>query len=269
MAAYFAFRLEISAYWDQLYFSTAIETAPDEDGYQSVQYDYNLLSFKNIWLINYSVIFVVILIWSNIKKINNKFLGLVSLALAVVSVVVFLTVGLYAISELRAAYITRATVEFYDPGIFYLLIRYISLGCFALLVYSCWKLVYAAFMTLSLNKALDYFIHICAIWIASSELITWMDIGGFSNTYKLGLSILWGVYALLLIGLGIWKKKKHLRLGAIGLFAVTLLKVFFYDISHLDTISKTIVFVSLGILLLVISFLYNKYRDLIANEAKT
>jgi len=51
--------------------------------------------------------------------------------------------------------------------------------------------------------------------------------------------------------------------GAIALFGVTLIKLFFYDISHLDTISKTIVFVTLGILLLIISFLYNKYKSLI------
>jgi len=47
------------------------------------------------------------------------------------------------------------------------------------------------------------------------------------------------------------------------LFAVTLIKLFFYDIAELDTISKTVVFLSLGILLLIISFLYNKYKDLI------
>ena len=89
-----------------------------------------------------------------------------------------------------------------------------------------------------------------------------------SQSYKLELSILWGAYSLLLIMLGIWKKKKHLRLGAIGLFAVTLVKLFFYDISQLETIAKTIVFVSLGILLLIISFLYNKYKHIIEDEPK-
>ncbi len=90
-----------------------------------------------------------------------------------------------------------------------------------------------------------------------------MDIFGFNDSHKLGLSILWGIYALFLIVLGIIKKKKHLRIGAITLFAGTLIKLFFYDIAELDTISKTIVFVSLGVLLLIISFLYNKYKDLI------
>ncbi len=51
-----------------------------------------------------------------------------------------------------------------------------------------------------------------------------------------------------------------------ALFAITLGKLFFYDISHLNTIAKTIVFVVLGVLLLVISFLYNKYKYLIFEE---
>jgi uncharacterized membrane protein len=104
------------------------------------------------------------------------------------------------------------------------------------------------------------------LWIASSELLNWMDIYNVQNSYKLGLSILWGTYALILIVLGIYKKKKHLRIGAIVLFAATLVKLFFYDIASLDTISKTIVFVSLGVLLLIISFLYNKFKDVIFAE---
>ena len=109
-------------------------------------------------------------------------------------------------------------------------------------------------------------IHTTVLWIASSELINWMDIAASAQSYKLGLSILWGMYSLLLIILGIWKKKKHLRIGAIALFAVTLIKLFFYDISHLETVAKTIVLVSLGVLLLIISFLYNKYKHIISNE---
>jgi uncharacterized membrane protein len=51
-----------------------------------------------------------------------------------------------------------------------------------------------------------------------------------------------------------------------ALFGITLVKLFFYDIASLNTISKTIVFVSLGILLLIISFLYNKYKHIITEE---
>ena len=57
-------------------------------------------------------------------------------------------------------------------------------------------------------------------------------------------------------------------MGAIVMFGLTLIKLFFYDISHLDTIAKTVVFVVLGILLLIISFLYNKYKHIISDEVE-
>tara|TARA_B110000261_G_C13004227_1_gene325491 strand:- start:593 stop:949 length:357 start_codon:yes stop_codon:yes gene_type:complete len=114
--------------------------------------------------------------------------------------------------------------------------------------------------------AFDFLLHTTVLWIASSELINIMDLAESSQSYKLGLSILWGAYSLFLIAIGIWKHKKYLRIWAISVFVVTLVKLFFYDISHLDTISKTIVFVSLGVLLLITSFLYNKYKHIISNE---
>ena len=109
----------------------------------------------------------------------------------------------------------------------------------------------------------DLFVSLTILWILSSELLEWLDLGGFSSNYKLGLSILWGSYSLLLIVIGIWKKLKYLRIAAIMLFGITLAKLALYDISDMDTLSKTIVFILLGILLLVISFLYNKYRKII------
>lgn len=51
----------------------------------------------------------------------------------------------------------------------------------------------------------------------------------------------------MLIVMGIAKDKTHLRIAAIVLLAVTLAKLFFYDIANLDTISKTLLFVTLGI----------------------
>ena len=88
-----------------------------------------------------------------------------------------------------------------------------------------------------------------------------LGIANASQSDKLGLSIFWGVYALFLIALGLWKKKQHLRIGGMVLFALTLVKLFLYDLAHLETIAKTIVLVSLGVLLLIISFLYNKYKE--------
>ena len=119
------------------------------------------------------------------------------------------------------------------------------------------------------EMALDLLLHLNILSAGSGELMTWLKLNQFAQFDKLGLSIFWGIYSLLLIGLGIFRKKQHLRIGAIVLFGITLIKLFFYDIADLSTMSKTIVFISLGILLLIISFLYNKYKNSIsgANES--
>src|SRR5690606_31875011 len=176
--------------------------------------------------------------------------------------------GLYVLSELRESYLEQTLSQFYERDAVHIGIRYVSFAFVALALFACYKYIREDFIKRDFTIGFDFLLYISVLWIASSELITWMDIAESTQSYKLGLSILWGIYALLLIALGIWKKKKHLRIGAMSLFGVTLLKLFFYDISHLDTIAKTVVFVSLGILLLIISFLYNKYRHIISDEIK-
>ena len=201
----------------------------------------------------------------NIKKIKNRQLGLINLALNSIAVSVFLTQGLYVLSELRESYIEQSLSDYYQIDAFNMAVRYISFVFFAIIMVSCYAYIRKEFMRVDLKKTFELLFHISILWIATSELINLMDLSGSSESYKLGISILWGFYSLMLIALGIWKHKKYLRIGAIGLFSITLMKLFLYDISHLDTISKTVVFLSLGILLLIISFLYNKFKHKISD----
>ena len=261
---YQTFRLEIESYYNQLYKISEIIINTDENEVYYMNYD--LKSFKSIWIINYSLLFVSLLSLVNISKIKNQLFGYFNLGLIVLTLFVFLTQGLYEISELRESYLNQSLSEYYQKSSFNLWIRYISLAFVFTALFSAYKYIHQEFMQRNFKMGFDFLLHTSLLWIASSELIHWMDISKFGQSYKLGLSILWGIYSLLLIVLGIWKGKKYLRIGAMSAFGVTLIKLFFYDISHLDTIAKTIVFVSLGILLLIISFLYNKYKHIISNE---
>ena len=170
------------------------------------------------------------------------------------------------ISELRENYIQEPLPQYYHSGIINILIRYISFIFVTIAIFSCFKYIRNEVMPTYFRIILDAILYLSIIWIASSELIHWMDMAHSTQSHKLALSILWGVYSLLLIIIGIWKSKQHLRIGAIALFAITLLKLFFYDIKHLDTLPKTILFISLGTLLLIISFLYNKYKNIITDK---
>ncbi|MNR21280.1 hypothetical protein D3C85_1381730 [compost metagenome] len=176
----------------------------------------------------------------------------------------FLASGLYILSELRETYLNPE--KYFVIGSFNIGIRYLAFVFFALLIVQLYQLQRSGLIKKDIRTMLDYVVYISILWMISSELINILELMRADGSYKLGLSILWGVYSLFLIGLGLAKNKKHLRIGAMALFGITLVKLFFYDIAYLSTISKTVVFVSLGVLLLIISFLYNKYKHLIIDE---
>ena len=269
IALYISFRIEIANYWDQLYHNSVINIQNAKSNTSEQIWNEDILGFKSLWIINYSLLFFTILSFVNLKKIKNSNLGYVSLIISSFVLFVFLTNGLYELGELRASLLSLNLRQHYQHNYFHIGIRYVSFAYVALLITSIYKSIQQDFIKnagFKLTIAFDALLYISLLWIASSELINWMDIMHSTQSYKLGLSILWGIYALLMIVLGIWKKKKHLRVGAIIVFALTLIKLFTYDIKDLDTISKTIVFVLLGVLLLIISFLYNKYKQLIKDE---
>ena len=114
---------------------------------------------------------------------------------------------------------------------------------------------------------LDGLIALSILILASGELINVMEQLRLPDSSKYGLSVLWGAYALAVIAVGIKLAKKHLRIFGIVLLGITLAKLFIYDIADLPTIPKTILFVSLGILMLIVSFLYTKYRHVIFGVA--
>lgn len=265
---YYAFRVEIANYYGQLIKDSELVIPSGVEKYSEYRWNLDLAKFRSIWIINYSLLFFSMLSFVNIKRFKDEKLAAFNLFLNVLTILVFLVAGLYELSELRESYLLQTNAEYYRIGAFNLGIRYMSYAFVGLTLFACYHIIRRKMIRQDFSIAFDLLLHTTLLWILSSELISIMDISGFDDSYKLGLSILWGTYSLILIGLGIWKKKKHLRIGAIGLFALTLVKLFTYDISHLDTISKTIVFVSLGILLLIISFLYNKYKHIISDEIK-
>ena len=262
IALYGAFAMEISTFWNQMYLDSAVTLNPDQTIPQHVQNE-DIIRYNTISVIDYTLLFFVLLSIININRLKNSLLGSINLGINVIVVGVFLTIGLFAIGELRESYLSQVNAGYFYRGWLNIGIRYISFVLVGSMLFSIKRYVKQEFMDADLSMEFDLFLHLALLTIVSNELVNWMDLFRSEQSYKLGLSILWGVYALLLIAYGIWKKKKYLRIGAIALFAATLAKLFFYDIAYLDTISKTIVFVSLGILLLIISFLYNKYKKLI------
>lgn len=253
LVLYNAIRMEISNYWDLKI-------------YKKQTYFSDYYNYRDIWILNFTFLYLSVLFLIIEKKFKNKFLEISTLAFSGIAILVFLTSGLYTQSDLIYSYYNPNAEALFTTGIFAVAIHYVSLGFLAILVYQ----IYFYFRN-NLEKNRNIFeivFSILIIWIVSAEMLLWIHANNSWTNSKLGLSILWGILSLLLISYGIWKNRKHLRLLAMVLFGITLIKLFLYDIATMNTIRKTIVFVLLGILLLIISFLYNKYKYLLLDDEK-
>lgn len=73
-------------------------------------------------------VFVASFILLVIRKIRQETIGYIALSLGFLSAFVFLTFGLYAISELRESYLFSEEIGYADADMMHLYIRYISLA---------------------------------------------------------------------------------------------------------------------------------------------
>ena len=266
LTAYLTFRNEIAYYFDYWYESSSVLVGEKGDKYN--EYNNDIGIFKNIYLLVYSLIFFGGMALLNFYKFKNKILGVLSIVIGLLVLFATQTYGLGELGDLRYSYINGHYSKYFDVSINYILVRYLLWGAAGFTLWAIFKNAKTQLENTKFHIFLEAVIHISILNFLSNELVTWLDIAGYQDIFKLGLSILWSVYSLILVSIGIYKKKKHLRIFALVLFGITLAKLFLYDISNLSTISKTIVLIILGLLLLIISFLYNKFKDKISDETK-
>jgi uncharacterized membrane protein len=83
---------------------------------------------------------------------------------------------------------------------------------------------------------------------------------------KTGLPILWGLSSFIFMWLGMHYKFKPLRIISLALFSVTLLKLFLFDIQNIPVAGKIAAFFCLGVILLVVSFMYQRLKKIIIED---
>ncbi len=81
-----------------------------------------------------------------------------------------------------------------------------------------------------------------------------------SNKSNTSVSIFWAIYAAILTAVGFAKRSSSLRIFGLTLFIITAVKIFI-DVWSLGTIYRIISFIGLGVIALVASFVYVKYKD--------
>jgi hypothetical protein len=268
---YFSGSLEISNYWNHLHLKVDVGK-----NILGKEYDHSVLArefdiFRGIWLSIYTMIYFSLLGLINIKIVRNRYLGWVNMTLAVWVLFFFITVVCYNLNALQDTHIhPTGSLPFHQHG-FSALIRYISYGAGFSLLFSLKNYVVEKFILptrLRLGILFDISLNVFIFSVGSFLVVHLFFV--FTDDSILGihcLSILWSIYALVLIIMGISKQLKHLRVIAIIMFSITLVKLFLYDTDGLGTIGKTVVFVTVGILLLIVSYLYNRYKSILLGKS--
>jgi uncharacterized membrane protein len=96
--------------------------------------------------------------------------------------------------------------------------------------------------------------------------------GDFSDLQlarQLSLSVVWAIYGGVMLAVGIARRNRLLRVMALALIGVTIVKVFVLDLASLERIYRVIAFIVLGAILLAGSFLYQRLRRLTMDEEAT
>lgn len=101
-------------------------------------------------------------------------------------------------------------------------------------------------------------------WISYTDAKDW---AWWENLYyKAGLSICWSVCSFTMMWMGMKYRFRTLRIISLSLFSITLVKLFTVDIRNIPPGGKIAAFILLGILLLVVSFMYQRLKKMIIED---
>jgi len=148
----------------------------------------------------------------------------------------------------------------------------VSVASFYVLLYAGSR--YKNFLSVnerSVNAIIFFITQALSLILLSLEVHDFFYIDGADNdgsvyAWQMSLSVLWALYASFLTGVGIAKRIRRARILGIVILGGAVLKVFFMDLSFLEPLYRIISFIVLGLLLLAVSYGYNRFRHIIFGE---
>jgi hypothetical protein len=103
-------------------------------------------------------------------------------------------------------------------------------------------------------------------WLINLEIADFFSSGGFVEVSferhyarDLAASVAWGIYAVVLLIIGIWRKGRALRYVGLGFLVLTVGKVFLYDLATLTGLYRVLSFFGLAIVLVLVSLIYQRF----------
>src|SRR5581483_661238 len=75
------------------------------------------------------------------------------------------------------------------------------------------------------------------------------------------LTVAWGAEGVALLATGFPLRDRILRLSGLGILLACILKLFLWDLRHLETLPRIFSFIVLGLFLVGVSWVYTRFRE--------
>jgi uncharacterized membrane protein len=216
------------------------------------------LLFSGHWITLFWAVQAAVILWAG-RRLQHRWLCYGALALLLLAVSKLL---LYDYEEIFALRLEPLT---YASGFASLLLeRWITLA----LVLGA--VLYSARLLATTDAGLGAWQGTATAWLYGTFVtllffVLTFEVSAFCYEYArqarfAAVSVLWTLFSIALMLLGFRYQQARLRLVAMGLFGVTVLKVLLFDMANVRTPFRIVSFVVLGLMLIGASYLYYRYR---------
>jgi len=232
-------------------------------------YHYPQMPLYLQYLLLYSGLFVLLASWVMQKVTSLQTPRIVSVVL------LFAVMAFYLLNIIPTHYTQRITLITPNLGGQFIIhwLAAAAIGvCFVRLIHLLKK------QLLPQNEVFAWLCCAIAVIFISVELHLLANASFYSSTnplseiqriyIKTGLPILWGLCSFVFMWLGMRHKYRPLRIISLTLFSITLFKLFVFDIRNIPAAGKIAAFFCLGVLLLVVSFMYQRLKKIIIEDEK-
>jgi len=222
-------------------------------------------------IFNYAYLFSVLLIVKNLQwKVATKGLFYASIAMLFIYIIYYHPLTL----KIRDSYFFNNSVTLGNFYFHYLV--YLFILPMIILLYKIRNHILTENGFFS--KAFIWYITFFCVFVASTELdniVLLISATTYESTFhllridhKVGYPILWGICAFILMIWGLRSKTKDYRIISLSLFSLIIIKLFLFDVWTMNEGGRIASFIFLGVILLVVSFLYQKLKKFILEETE-
>jgi uncharacterized membrane protein len=216
------------------------------------------LLFSGHWVTLFWAVQVVVILWAGLR-LHNRWLCYGALAL------LLLAVGKLLFYDYGEVFALNSEPLAYTRGFSTLLVeRWLTLAFVLGALFS------SAAMLRTADPVLGWWQPTATAWLygafmALLFLVLTIEVSALCYDHArqarfAAISVLWTLFSIALILLGFVYQQARMRLVALGLFGVTVLKVFLWDMANVSTPFRIVSFVVLGLMLMGASYLYYRYR---------